>query len=372
MMRYIFLSILSCLLLVVTGCTGAKEIQNETYITAIGFDYSKGQYTVYLQALNFSNIAKQEGGSGLQQASPILIGQATGKSIQAAISKLEQHAALPLYYGHVNTFVLSKNVIEKHLASVIEFIGQNSFLRYNCWLYGTNGDIKKVLSAESFFNYPSIYTVLHSPSPLLKENYSMQIEKYNRIISKYNQSVGTLIIPSIDIEKKIFMQDEKPINIAALTGGFVVSQQQYKGWVKKHDLIGLKWFSEKAARIPISLFNERVSVEIIKPKSTIKVISDPKPAYDLIVKANAYINQNVENLSVSNIEKELAQKVKNEILITLEKSNQINADLLNITEIPYRYHHKKWDINVINNINKNSVKHIHVKIKIQQNINYKR
>lgn len=371
MRKKLFL-IICFLLLALAGCDGVKEIQNQTYITALGLDYSKGEFILYTQALNFSNIAKQEGGSGLEQSAPMLIGLSKGKSIQAALSKLEQNAALPLYYGHVNTILLSKNVLDKKLPSVIDFIGQNPFLRYNCWLYGTDGDIKEILLGEGFFNFPSYLTLLHRPEPLLRENFFMPIEKYNRFISKYYQAVGSNIIPSIDIKKGKFLNNKKPLNIVTLTGGYVISQQKYKGWVNKQDLLGLKWFSKDATNIPLTLFKESVSVIIKNPKGSIKVLNGKNPTYQLNVRTHAVIVHNEGNMSVNKIEKELSKQIKKQIVKTLNKSDEMKADLLNISEKPYRYQNKTWDKNTINNFKKDLIKDIKVKIYIDETINYKR
>lgn len=361
-----------CFLFIMTGCWGAKEIQNQTYVTGLGLDFSEGQFIVYIQALNFSNIAKLEGGSSLQQAAPIFIGEAKGKTIQSALSILEQNAALPLYYGHVSALLLSKNIIKKKMNSVIEFMGQNPFLRYNCWIFGAEQDIKEILLGESFFNFPSLYTILHDPVPLSEKNFTMPILKYHNFISKYYQPVGTNIIPSIKMNKEYFQEDDKSKNIASITGGFVISGQHYKGAVNKQDLIGLKWFSKNASVIPLSLHEEKVSVLIEKPHTTVRVLKGKKPAYHLIVKANAVLLHNEGNNNIAKIEEELEKEIKNEILKTFDISKQLQADLLNISEKPYRYHHKSWDIDEINSFDKNTIKHIKVKIHIEYPVSYKR
>ncbi|MEH6996691.1 spore gernimation protein, partial [Neobacillus drentensis] len=134
--------IIAIQLFLLTGCWGSKKIEGETYITAIGLDYRDGLYKMYIQGLNFGNIAKQEGASTSQPAPPILIGEAKGKSIQSAYSKLQQNAALPLYLGHVHTILLSKNMLKEKMRSVNQFIGQEPLLRYNTLLFGTDNDIK--------------------------------------------------------------------------------------------------------------------------------------------------------------------------------------------------------------------------------------
>lgn len=372
MRKSLLIIMMSCQILFLTGCWGAKEIQSQTYITAIGLDFEEGEFIVYIQALNFANIAKQEGASSLQEASPIFIGEGKGESIQAALSKLEKKVALPLYHGHIDTILLSENVIKDHIKSVIEFIGQNSFIRYNCWLFGTEHDIKSIFTSESFFNYPSIYTVLHNPDLLIKNNIGIPIVKYNKFISTYYQPIGTQIIPSLEINPENFSEDNKQKNIAEITGGYVTSLQQYKGLVNKEDLIGLKWISTEATNIPLSLFEEKVSVIIQKPKKLIKVINGKNPIYHLKVKADAVIIQNVEEISIDKITKEIERQVKQELLTTIEKSEMIDADLLNISEKAYRYHLKKWDVNSLKSLNKESIGYIEVKINIEQNINYKR
>jgi spore germination protein KC len=372
MRKYFLLIVITCQLLILSGCWGFKEIQSQTFVTGIGLDYSEGEFVLYLQALNFANVARQEGSSSLQQSVPIFIGETKGKSIQEAFSKLEQNSSLPLYYGHIEMILLSESVIEEKMKSVIEYLGQNPFVRYNCWLFGTKHDTKEILLSDSFFNFPSLYTIIHNPDQVTERNFQIPIEKYNNFISKYYQPVGTYLIPAIKLEKKYFSEDNKSKNIASVNGGFIISQQQYKGWVNNQDLIGVKWLSEEATTIPLSLSNEKVSVVISDPHSSIKVINGYYPTYDLNIKATAILIQNEEDMSLNKIEKELEKKIKNELLKTIEKGEEIQADLLNMTEKSYRYHHKKWDINTINSIDKNSIRHIKVKVNIQENINYKR
>ncbi|MCM3180715.1 Ger(x)C family spore germination protein [Cytobacillus horneckiae] len=371
MRRILLIIMISSQFVFLSGCWGAREIQTQTFITAIGLDYADGEFTVYIQALNFANIAKLDGDSFLQH-SPVLIGEAKGKTIQSAFSKLEQNVALPLYYGHVKTILLSENVIKDQMKAVTEFIGQNSFLRYNCWLFGTEFDIKSIFRGESFLNNSSLYSVVHSPDTLNKNNFFIPILRYNKFISSYHQPVGTLIIPSLGVNNTHFAEDEKKKNVVVITGGFAVSQQQLKGWVSKEELVGLKWLSKDATNIPISLYDENVSVIVQKPKKTIKVVNGNKPLYLLIVKSDAVLTQNEDDKSIEEIKIELEKKINNDILKTIEKSEEIKADLLNLSEKTYRYHYNKWDLNTIHSIDKESIKNLQVKMHIEQNINYKR
>lgn len=353
------------------GC-GAKEIQSQVYITGIGIDYVDGEFIVYTQAQNFANIAKQEGTSSLQQSVPNLIGEAKAKSIHAALKELEQNAPLPFYYGHVNTIVLSENVIKDQMKSVIEYIGQNPFLRYNVWFFGTRENVKEIILGDSFFNFASIYTIIHNPDQLLINNYIIPIREYNRFIATYYQPTGSFIIPSLSLNDANFSEEDKKNKIAVVTGGFAVSQQQFKGWVAKKDLVGLKWLSKEAENIPYNLFEDKVSLILQNPSFIIKVDGGSTPSYRLTIKMNAQIAQNQDNLSYAEITKEVEKKIKKELVKTMEKSEAIQTDLLNISEKAYRYHLKEWDLATINTVSKDSIKKIDVKVNIIKTVHYKR
>lgn len=372
MKKILLMFIIAALLFVLSGCWGQKEIHSQIYVTGIGLDYDQEEFTLYIQALNFANIAKQEGGSSLKESIPIFIGESKGKTIQAAISKLEQKAAFPLYFGHVETIVLSENTIKEQLKSVIEFIGQDPYLRYNSYFFGTTHDIKEIFNSESFFNYPSLYTVIHNPDALTRDNLIIPVHKYNKFISTYYESVGSFIIPGLKIDQTQYSEGKEKKDIAAITGGFVISNQEYKGWIDKNDLSGLKWTSNEASIIPLTLFDEKVSVLIIKPSKVIKVMKGNKPSYELIVRGIAELIQNEENTGIDEIEKELSKKVKSDIQKTLEIGDKVNADLLNISEKAYRYHLHEWNAAEIKSFDMNSIENIDVKIKIEKSVNYKR
>ncbi|WP_077618438.1 Ger(x)C family spore germination protein [Bacillus sinesaloumensis] len=371
MKKALFVNIVCFLLVSLVGC-GAKEIQSQAYITAIGIDFVDGEFVVYTQAQNFANIAKQDGTTSLQQSVPSLIGEAKAKSIQAALNTLEQNAALPFYYGHVSSIILSENVIKNELDSIIEYIGQNPFLRYNIWFLGTREDIKEILLGESFFNFPSLYTIIHNPESLIKNTMTIPIKEYNKFISSYNQPAGSFIIPSLSLNDASFSEDDKKNKVPVVSGGFAVSQQRYKGWVPNEDLVGIKWLSKEANKIPYNLFEDKVSLIMEKPTYTIKVLDGQTPSYHLTLKMNAQISQNLDNIGYSKIVKEAEKKIKEDLEKSLQKSEELQVDLLNLSEKAYRYHLKDWDLQTINSISKESIKKIDVSVKIIKTVHYKR
>ncbi len=357
--------------MMLSGCWGGKLVQSQTFVTGLGFDLKDNQYIVTFQALNFSNIAKQEGGS-LVEAPPVLIGQATGASIQLALNKLEQEAPLPLYFGHVISIVLSKNMIEKQLKNVNAFISQKSLLRYNTWLFGTEENIKDIFTSESFFNLPTLYTVPNLPQLQRdRKNLIISNKRYLDYISRYNEPVGSVLIPSLAMNEENYEEDVKK-KVAYINGSYIISNKKFKGFVTSGDLAGVRWLEQKNNVIDISFEKEKLNLDISKSKSRIKVLNEKEPRYKINIHAVAIVEQNEDTLGTKKIQKLIEDKIKDDIRLTLTKSTDIEADLLNITEKTFRFHSKQWEIKEINELKKNSVNAIDVNVDIQENQTYKR
>lgn len=360
-------------LMMLSGCWGEKLVQAQTFVTGLGFDYKDHQYIVTFQSLNFANIAKQEGGT-LLETIPVLIGQATGSSIQEALNKLDQEAPLPLYLGHVMSIVLSKNIIEKQLKNVNAFISQKSLLRYNTWLFGTEVDIKDIFTSESFFNLPTLYTVLNLPQLQGdRKNLGVPNIRYLDYIAEYDEPVGSLLIPSLEMNEENYVEELKK-KIIYVNGAYILSDKKYNGFLTSGDLVGVRWLDQKNGEINISFDKEKVNLDVSKSKSSIKVVNnkDKKPQYKIKINALAIVEQNEETLGTKKIQTLIENKIKEDIYLTLKKSTEMNADVLNITDKAYRFHSKQWDPKEINEFKKDSVKDLDVEVYIQENQTYKR
>lgn len=122
-MKSWFICIVSCLLL--TSCSGLKNIQDLTYIVAIGLDYDKEskEYTAYLQGLSFANVGKQEGGKPSEPV-PIFVASAKGETLNLAVSNLYKMSEPPLFFGHVKTLILTQAIVENKFNEVMKEIGR--------------------------------------------------------------------------------------------------------------------------------------------------------------------------------------------------------------------------------------------------------
>ncbi|PGZ93123.1 MULTISPECIES: Ger(x)C family spore germination protein [unclassified Bacillus (in: firmicutes)] len=360
-------------LFILTGCWGDRTIIDQTLITGFGIDFKDNQYIVTVQALNFSNIAKQEGGA-VQVPAPPLIGQAKGKTIQSAFNIIEERSPIPLYYGHVSSIILSKSVIENKMNEVNSFISGRPLLRYTVWIYGTERNIKDIFASQSFFNLPFLYTVVDNPDERSRGSLILLSLKFHQFISRYTQPVGTILIPLLDIDEQVFKEKkEENDKVAFINGAFAISQKKFKGQLTLKDLNSLNYMKQENYSTTLLLKKDKVNLEVRNSKGSVKVIKGgKKPKYIIKVKTEVAISQNENLLSNKEISSKANKKIKNEILKTIKKGEELQADLLNISEKPYRFNRHDWTIKAMNDVNMDSIKDIKVHVRILGSKAYKR
>lgn len=104
--------IICFILLFQTGCWDEKEIGEVDYITTLGIDYKDENYIIYVQMLDFSNVAKQEV-SKVSQPAPLYIGKSSGKNINDAVYNLYLTTQQQVNWSHVGAIIYSESVLKK-------------------------------------------------------------------------------------------------------------------------------------------------------------------------------------------------------------------------------------------------------------------
>ncbi|MGM0836577.1 MAG: Ger(x)C family spore germination protein [Bacillota bacterium] len=353
-----------------TGCLGIREMQDQTYVTTIGFDVEDEKIAVYFQALTFTNVSKKEGGGGEAKAAPVLIGKGTGLTIEEAFNNLEQNTAVPMHYGHIHTLIVSEKVMETKLDTIIDFMGRNSFLRYTTWFYGTNISIQDIMSSESYFGQPPLYSITLNPEQTIEQNSFLPVVTFQDFIADYYEPVGTSFIPALYIDEKTWEEGGKR-KIAAIDGLFLFDEEKFKGNLTKDELAGLKWLYPETNKTFLPLDELKVSVEIVKPKAKIKVKGEEHPEFHVQIDADCSLDQNVEGLDVKTIEKHVQEKIENEIWTTYRKGLEMNLDLYNLTMNGYRYHNEKWSVSKLRNLSEDSLK-VEVAVHVLHTGDYKK
>ncbi|BCB03542.1 Ger(x)C family spore germination protein [Bacillus sp. KH172YL63] len=328
---------------VCAGCTGSKNIQDLAYIVTIGLDYDdeNDEYTVYLQGLNFANVAKQEG-SKSQEPIPTLIGKAKGKTMNLAISKLFRLSRPPLFFGHTKTIVISKNILTYKFKEVLEDVGRNYSLRPSLEILVTDEDMEEVLSAKGLFDYPPVYTVLLTSEKLEKIKNDIEPTNLMHFLREYYEPMGSAFLPTVKLDHDAWQASEK-ITSLYLDGYSVFQGEELKGDLPAKDAMMVYWLRNKNSAIYFPLYQDgelmstfdlsvnKMKVKYLKSKTEFS-------AFSLEVDVEAEMLEKIADIPYGEMKKALQQAIEKEITSVYQNGLTKEMDLLDVGETWFRKH----------------------------------
>ncbi|MFJ7918637.1 Ger(x)C family spore germination protein [Lysinibacillus fusiformis] len=359
------ISLIFPLLFILGGCLGTKEIQSEVYITALGIDYSNDVYHLYFQAFGFTNVAGSDPGIASEPA-PIVVGHGEGETIQGAIDDIEKNSVNPLYYGHIQTFFISKNILDGHLDEFFDFFSRDYYLRYNTLAYGyEEDDIKEIMNVHGLFYKPPILTFPYDPNEQLFFNSFISTSTVQDMIKRYYEPVGSIMVPTIKISEDYWMENNKSKNILKISGAYFLSQQKFNGWIKEEELSGLDWLNKDFNNMKLSIKDQSVSMFIDNLDYDIEIVGDTIPKYILNLDVKASIRENPKNIGIKTIEKDVKKIISAQLQSTFRKGLEIDSDIFNLSEKAYRFRPQSWTVDKLNTITENSIEKMNINVFIK-------
>ncbi|XXM71809.1 Ger(x)C family spore germination protein [Lysinibacillus sphaericus] len=323
-----------------SGCSGIKNIQDLTYVVTIGLDYDPEheEYIVYLQGLNFLNVAKQE--TRPIEPIPTLVGSARGKTLNLAVSKLYKLSRPPLFFGHLKALVLSDKVIENKFKEVLEDIGRNRSLRPNLLVFTTDQNIEEILHTKGLFSYPPVYTVL-----LTEENIEANLNDIGPIslmsfLRMYYEPVGSAFIPRLSVNQNAWETDA-PNPVLLLDGYSLFQHSDYKGILPSKESIIVDWLLNKRNQIDYGVHIDddlAATFKLTSQKMKVKLKKDvSQPEFILDVKVEAELLEKVKEVPYEKVKASLQKAIMKEVQSVYDIGIEKKVDLLNVGEEYYRF-----------------------------------
>lgn len=370
--------LISCLLLL-TGCSGIKNIQDLTYIVGIGMDYDeeKKEYTAYLQGLNFANVAKQEGSKPIEPI-PIFIASATGETLNLAVSELYKKSEPPLFFGHVETLVLSQSIVKHKFKEVMKEIGRNRSLRHTMRVVTTEEKIEDVFNIKALFNYPAVFTIVYKTGKNELFENELKPNSLMMFLREYYEPMGIAKLPSVKIDQDSWTADEK-YPILYFDGFNIFQNQEFINTLHFKDSVFINWLLEKSVSIDQRVEEEGKLVAAVKlatPKMKVKYEKGTKlPKFSLEISAQADLLEKIdEDIPLKTLKKLIEDDLKTRVLNIYKDGVEKKSDILNVGEKWYRKHPKEYhDLKNSNSfyLTEDSLKEVKVSVEIFHFNSYK-
>jgi spore germination protein KC len=340
----LILSLTAVLLL--SGCWDVTEPQRMYYIDGIGIDYKDGQYEIYMQIINFANVAKTEAPS--PQGAQSEIGFAKGKTMEEAFFKLYRSIDQKVFWGHMTFVIFSEDALKNENAiPVIDSFLRHRETRYQILAFCTKDPIKEILLVTPILNKSLTASKLSNPLHTKElQTYVEPIDLRNLIIN-LNEPGHEANIPFVTINKN-WETSTEPSEETALTGFGVLSKNGFRGYINDGNARGIQWMFTKKTRgdVTFKLENkekEYLTVDLEKLSTKLKpIVKNNKVTFEVDIKLNAIINGFKGKVDTDEIRKGIIKAVKKDIKKSYEEGLKIDADVFRLSEHLYRDNVKAW------------------------------
>ncbi|MBL5768677.1 Ger(x)C family spore germination protein [Heyndrickxia sporothermodurans] len=360
------------LLLTLTGCWSRYEVQNMNYATAVGIDYVDGQYTLYVQLLDFLTVAKLEGQQKAEQP-PVWVAKGEGSSFTEAANDLYSTSQQRLNWGQISAILFSERLMkENKVGEVLELINRYREIRYLAWLFSTREPLEEILLATPFFRLSPKASILHNPEQSFRQFSILAPVRLQQFVLDSNEKARTSYIPELSLRKGQWQESNKPKELLRYSGVQVYDLNNYYGRMDLKDLSGMPWLSTHTIRVPLDLFTEEKLAAVLvaeKPKYEVTPIVKLNKAYfDISVKVKAGINELHTDLTEKELTQMAQEKIEEQIRKTYQTAFKEGIDIYNLGESLYRKHPHQWKSIATGKqqlvLNQDSLRHVKVEVNI--------
>ncbi|MFC4776174.1 Ger(x)C family spore germination protein [Paenibacillus sp. GCM10023252] len=330
--------------MLLAGCWDKKDLRDNLFVSGIGVDYKEGQYTFYVQVLNFASIAKTEVRS--PDASVAWVGQASDSNPYMAMKKLNEYSSQQnLYYGHVNCIVLGAEVLKKNISKLFEALYRSSDIRYQTWLFATDQSIEELFASRSVLDLSPELTLLHNARPEGPLDYALvPMNKVRLFLKNYEEAGNTVMLPSLSINSDTWISKGKGAKVIVAKGVYTFYNRQLRGSFPKDSLRGTRW-SEGGHAFPLHVRwsnGEAVMIVTRVRKHITPVVRGSELVYQMKVSATMRIDMLSGKLSTAKLTEQVKEEVTEDIISTYERGAAAKVDLLGLEETLHKHHYSLW------------------------------
>lgn len=327
-----------------TGCWDIKTIQDTNYFTAIGFDYQKGRYVVYAQMLDFSSIAKQEGGKA-GQPPQIWVGREEGATVNEAFNRLYKTTQQRVFWGHVGAYLFSKEALKQGIGKFMDGSVRYSETRFTQWIYSTDESIEAIFSVVPFFNVSPMASILMNPIENYRQLSFIRPFRLYRVAALIREPGYTLMMPTLSIKDDTWKKNLKPDPKLEVSGVYALGKNNQVEWFSYNQFKGDRWMERSTARSPLVVYINGKPVRTVSiqgPKPRITLRKGENLIFDVHVKCKAITIESQETVDEDSIRKQIEKQMAEEIEETFKQGKGRGVDIYQLEHTLYRQDSKQW------------------------------
>lgn len=341
MKKLLMLLLLSSTLLT-SGCLiKDKDLGQMFFPISLGITYEDNKYKVYLQVLNTSTISIVETEGSINESTFILIHE-EDKDLNNIFTKLGLKTLTYISAIKLRSIIINKSVFDDSPDSyeeICQYFINNPIFRTKVKVYITEKNIEDFYSIKYNLVGTGLYTHASDKEPQLITGYTKPAYLIDSLKSYYENN-RMYSFPIMDISEEIIEEGDKDGKLSPIKsykyGGVCYTTQTKNNiaCLSKEEALGYRWYNELSfLNVDLKIDNKPLNAIVDKTKWKMKINGKN---FEINISNKAYINLNLTTLSLNEISKKLNEKIKTDVLNTLEIAYKNNIDVYHLNDYSYR------------------------------------
>jgi spore germination protein KC len=331
--------------LLLQGCWDEVNLQDVSYISALGIDYKEDQFEVYTQLIKFNLVAKTE--SLQPDPNPIWNGKAKGDSVLLALNELTRAGHSILSLEHLKTVIVQERAMGK-MSDIMDGLNRQRTSRYTSFIYGTRTPIEQIFTTESLFDQSPLQKIMYMPGPLESQRSFVRPYLMQLAVQTLKEPAMVTTLPALTANDQYWTKKKKSIPIQYIDGIFVFNELRYKGYLKETDSAGLRWVNTEYKQFQIKADGPKGSstINVVASKHHIQTnFEKGQPVFTLKLSLSGNVTEMMGDMNEDEINSSIERRVKEDIEDTFRKGLAKGMDLFALQHHLYRYHQAYWKHN---------------------------
>lgn len=324
------------------GCWDEVNLDDISYISALGIDYQDGQYHIYSQMIKFGIIAKTD--AVQPDPNPVWIGQGKGETLLLALGDLTTAGQAVLSLEHLKTVIVHERAFGQ-MDHILDGVNRQRASRYTSLLFGTRAPIEKIFTTDTFFDQSPLNSIMYAPGPNTSQRSFIRPYQMQLVVQTLKEPAMTTTLPALTANEDYWKRKKQPLQIQYIDGIFVFSGLQFVGYLPEEEASGLRWVNPEFKQYLIGAEGKdgRTTVAVHSSQSKVHAsFNEGRPAFELKVRLSGDVAEMNGSMKKEEIVAIIEAKVKQQIEDTYRKGLSKKMDLFQLEHNLYRYHNGEW------------------------------
>ncbi|ASS64823.2 MULTISPECIES: Ger(x)C family spore germination protein [unclassified Paenibacillus] len=347
----LLLGMLAALSMLIAGCWDEVDLTDQGYVSAMGIDYADGNYTMTVQLMQFSSVAKSQD-SGSSSGSSIWLGTGTGKTMLMALGDLQRSAQFEVNLDHMKVLVVQERALS-HVDDILDANNRQRASRYTSLVFATREPFEKLFNTNTFFGRSPLMSIMYNPRAQFKQNSLIRPVTMQELVKALDEPGFTAVLPVIGIDETDWNESKSKMMVQRYDGVIPFYMKKAKPFLSVDEISGMRWIDPTFHQHYI--YTGMKADENGRKQENIATVNMTysKPSYHLVkggaipeIKLDVNVKGHLIELTGPMTEREITREVEQKVKAEIERTYRIGCskkvDILQLEEVLYRNHNKLW------------------------------